>query len=140
MSKILIGIDPGVNTGIAVSKDGKLEEVVTEQLHEAFKMIDCFIWNKKPEDTLIIYVEDARKRKYYGANSAAKQQGAGSIKRDCRAWEDYLSSHQVDFVLVDPKDQKGLTKWDAKTFKQKTGWQERTNEHGRDAALLIWGR
>ena len=46
----------------------------------------------------------------------------------------------IDFELVNPKHQKGATKKTADEFKQLTGWQGRANEHGRDAAMLIFGR
>lgn len=39
--------------------------------------------------------------------------------------------------MVPPKNNK--TKLDATKFKQITGWKERTNEHGRDAAMLCFG-
>ena len=137
--KILIGIDPGVNTGFAVSKNGVLIDVFSCKIHGALKLVDAYIMDNL-DSTPIIYVEDARKRKYFGKNSNEKLQGAGSVKRDCKIWEDFLIGHGVKFFLVDPKDQKGATKKTADEFKVLTGWQGRTNEHARDAALLIFGR
>ena len=76
----IIGIDPGVNTGIAVWDVEKkaLTAVGSFKIHEVLELaksfyngVNCF-WR----------VEDARKRKWFGNNSAAKKQGAGSIKRD----------------------------------------------------------
>lgn len=32
------------------------------------------------------------------------------------------------------------TKLTAEQFNRLTGWTARTNEHSRDAAMLIWGR
>ena len=136
--KILIGIDPGVNTGFAVSKNGNLVKVSSMTITQAMKEISHILMYK-PEK-IKIYIEDARKRKWFGKNSNAKQQGAGSIKRDCSIWDDYLSETGIDFELVDPKHQKGATKKTADEFKQLTGWQGRTNEHGRDAAMLIFDR
>jgi hypothetical protein len=65
-------------------------------------------------------------------------QGAGSIKRDCTIWADYLASLGVPYVNVKPAA--GATKWTAERFAKFTGWHGRTNEHGRDAALLVLGR
>ncbi len=136
--KILIGIDPGVNTGFAVSKNGNLVKVASMTITQAMKEINHILMYK-PEK-IRIYIEDARKRRWYGKNSNAKQQGAGSIKRDCSIWDDYLNEIGVDFELVNPKDQKGATKKTSDEFKSTTGWTGRTNEHARDAAMLIYGK
>ena len=136
--KILIGIDPGVNTGFAVSKNGNLVKVASMTITQAMKEISHILMYK-PEK-IKIYIEDARKRRWYGKNSNAKQQGAGSIKRDCSIWDDYLNEIGIDFELVNPKDQKGLTNLTKEEFRVITGWQGRTNEHARDAAMLIYGK
>lgn len=88
-------------------------------------------------------VEDARQRKWFGNNSGAKKQGAGSVKRDCKIWEDFLqdlkknSEGSISYELIHPV--KGATKINAKMFQQITGIHKRTNEHGRDAFMLIHG-
>ena len=33
-----------------------------------------------------------------------------------------------------------MTKLSAEQFRRITGWTEQTNEHGRDAAMLVFGR
>ena len=86
-------------------------------------------------------VEDSRKRKWYGKKTKGKDQGAGSIKRDCKIWEDFLttlkevSKGKITFEMLHPI--KGGTKIDATLFRKITGIQKRTNEHGRDAYMLI---
>lgn len=37
--KILIGIDPGVNTGVAVTQNGKLMHCASMKLHNAFTFV-----------------------------------------------------------------------------------------------------
>lgn len=129
----IIGIDPGVNTGIAVwdAVNRKLEAVGSMKIHEALEISSIY---KHPK--CFWRIEDARKRKWFGNNSAAKQQGAGSIKRDCKIWEDFLIDIGVDFEMIHPI--KAGTKHLSKTFKELTGWTERTNEHSRDAAMLVF--
>jgi hypothetical protein len=64
-------------------------------------------------------------------------QGAGSIKRDCQRWEEFLTYHNIPFEKVAPRNNR--TKMTANEFKMLTGWQGKTNEHGRDSAALIIG-
>lgn len=137
--KIIIGIDPGVKTGIAaINRNIKIAESMP--IHAAMKFVSDLA--NKGFDTHI-RVEDARKRKWFGHNSSAKSQGAGSIKRDCKIWEDFLndlkdiSKQTITFEMIHPV--KGATKINAKMFKQITGIEKRTNEHARDAFMLIHG-
>ena len=130
--KTVVGIDPGVNTGFAVLQNGALVKVSTMKIHEALRQME--VWFAGNND-FIAYVEDARQR---GGKQAAARL-AGSIRRDCKIWEDFLVEHKIPHVFVKPTPH-GMTKLDAKTFERLTGWRERTNEHGRDAAMLIWGR
>lgn len=132
----IIGIDPGVNTGWARMLDGELIACESRSIHSA--MLEVLTLHTLGTIKLVVF-EDARLRKWLGEDKGPKQlQGAGSIKRDCRIWADFLADLGCQTLAVKP--QKGGTKWDAERFARLTGWKGRTNEHGRDAALLIWGR
>jgi hypothetical protein len=86
---------------------------------------------------MFVIIEDARLRKWYGSNSKDKSQGAGSIKRSCQIWEEFFeSNYTIDYQFVHPI--KGGTKLKADAFKKITGYEGSTNEHGRDAAMLIF--
>lgn len=132
----IIGIDTGVNTGFAVwdKKQKSFITVETLQLHQVLFRIRVLKDSGLP---FLVRVEDARLRKWFGKSGREQLQGAGSVKRDAKIWEDFLSDMHVDFEMVPPKNNK--TKLDASKFKQITGWKERTNEHGRDAAMLCYG-
>ncbi len=131
---IIIGIDPGVKTGIAVwdTDTSEFAQIKTCGILEAMETVND--WRAVSEAILII--EDARKRKWFGNNSSAKRMGAGSIKRDCKIWQEYCDYHNLQCYFKPPS--KGMTKWDSDKFKVVTGWQRRTSEHARDAALLVW--
>lgn len=136
--ELLIGIDVGVNTGITRynprTKD--IIDVKTVKLHEAMQIVSkSFAMYGK---NLKVYFEDARQRKWFGNAGREKLQGAGSVKRDSQIWEDYLASLGVDFAMIPPKA--NATKLNADRFKTITGYQGRTNEHGRDSAMLVFGR
>lgn len=86
--------------------------------------------------SLFVRVEDARLRKWFGKSQREVLQGAGSIKRDCQIWEEFLELHNIPHEFVAPKN--NITKLDAKMFARYTGYKERTNEHSRDAAMLVY--
>jgi hypothetical protein len=136
MGKIILGIDPGVNTGFASIQDGIFIDVLTIKVHKLIIYLSK-IENKK---NLIVYMEDARKRKWFGERSNVNKQGAGSIKRDCKIIEDCCNDLGIEIILIDPKDQRGLTKLTKAEFKKITGWIGVTSVHARDAAMLIFGR
>lgn len=129
----IIGIDPGVKTGIAVWETGRqgFKSVLSTSIINAMKYVATF----NPQETRI-RIEDARKRQWFGKTSREVLQGAGSIKRDCQIWEEFCLTYDFEFELVAPKNNK--TKLDAKLFARYTGWKERTNEHARDAAMLVY--
>lgn len=134
----MIGVDPGTTTGFAEwdARRYRFLRIEGLKLHEAWARV---LELKAAGVLHSVTFEDARLRTgYFGDDSAAKQQGAGSIKRDCSAWADFLGSHGIAYRAVSPKA-KGR-KVDAAPFARLTGWQARTNEHGRDAAMLVYGR
>ncbi len=137
---IYIGIDTGVHTGFAVyDSNGKvLQSVGCYKIHKVMQIVLNLLNNGK---NIKVRVEDARKRTWYGFHTAkqdrARLQGAGSVKRDAQIWEDFLTDLCVDFEMVAPKN--NATKLTAASFRQLTGWIGKTNEHGRDAAMLVYG-
>ena len=138
---IWIGIDPGVDTGFAIwdSSAKCFKFIGTLKIHEALNRVAVELCSDKP---FRVVFEDARKRKWYGNNTdekdRARLQGAGSVKRDCSIWEDALTDWGVSFHKSAPKN--GITKMDADYFRKLTGYTKRTSEHGRDAAMLVFGR
>lgn len=136
---IYIGIDAGVKTGFAVwdKKLKKFIQIETMPIHRAMGSII----NYKKED-IHVRVEDARKRTWFGnkmnwEQERSKLQGVGSVKRDCTIWEDFLKDLDVSFEMVAPK--RNVTKLTHEQFVRLTGYDKRTNEHNRDAAMLVFG-
>lgn len=127
-----IGLDTGVNTGFAIwdTQDKKLE-CFSIMIHQAFEL------TLKYKDNCFVYVEDARLRKFI-TGGREKLQGAGSIKRDAKIWEDFLTDKNIPFKLIAPKNNR--TKLDSALFKKITGFKGSTNQHARDAAMLVFGK
>ena len=137
MSIAKISIDTGVNTGIAVWQDGKLQSVESMTITKAMRKILALYSHKYTK----LYIEDARQWIGFNGKTKATQsrlQGAGSVKRDAKIWEDWCKEHDYEVVFVKPMG-KGLKK-SAEEFKRITKWEGRTNEHSRDAAMIVYQR
>lgn len=136
--KIAIGVDPGVNTGIAIwdVETQRYKEIKCVKIHEAMKMVEKEVAAANYRNEVLVRFEDARKRQWLGNAGREKLQGAGSIKRDSKIWQDFLTDLKVPFEMVAP--QSIMTKTNADFFKSITGWTKQTNEHSRDAAMIIY--
>lgn len=137
--KYLVGIDPGVKTGMAIylRQSKKLLCVSTVTLIKAQDYLRSNFVKEICHQELLVRIEDARKRKWFGQTKMEVWQGAGSIKRDCSVWQEFLEFYSIPHEFVAPKNNK--TKLDATRFHQLTGWDGPTNEHSRDAAVLVFG-
>lgn len=137
---IVIGIDPGTHTGLAVWDPHARALLAVESLkiHRAIQKVGALM-----ADSLLVIFEDARQRHYFTNDAkvqkygAGVREGVGSVKRDCSIWEEYLEDQGIPYQARKPKS--GMTKWDADKFALLTGWTAKTNEHGRDAAAIIHG-
>ena len=140
---IWIGLDPGSHTGIAVWDGDRFTEITAMPIHAALEKVKSLaeFYSFRGYGATVVF-EDARLRKWYGRQTAEKDrarlQGAGSVKRDSAIWEDALKDWGIEYKKVAPKN--NMTKLSDEAFRRLTGWTARTNEHGRDAAMLVFGR
>lgn len=134
--KYCIGIDTGVHTGFAVwNRELRAFELIGEKkIHEVMQLVREYYLTG---DGVLVRVEDARKRTWFGTRSNEKLQGAGSVKRDSTIWDDYLKDLGCEYEMVAPKDNN--TKLSQMQFKALTKYKGLTNEHKRDAAMLVFG-
>ena len=127
---INIGIDPGVKTGFAKIENGEIW-VQTLNFYEVLSLLDTY---KKQE--IKVYIEVPENRHVWHAKGAAFNVGMAVREAELLAGE--IKKRGIDTVLISPK-QKG-PKWDKKAFQKITGLKNQTNQHERDAIMLIWGR
>lgn len=140
-----VGIDTGTHTGFAVwnNRTRQFESIEEYKLYKALEKCQELRKRAEAEGTRVcIRVEDARLRTWFGKpmpreEERKKLQGVGMVKRDCNIWEEFLTDYKFEFQMVAPKN--NATKLSADQFKAITGWKERTNEHKRDAAMLVFG-
>lgn len=138
-----VGIDPGHSTGFAVwdALNKRLTQCKAVPIHRALDEVQA-LYVTCPG--LVVIFEDARQRTWFGRADEAQRkygasirEGVGSVKRDCVIWEDFLNDNGIPHVARKPIA--GGTKWPAANFARATGWAGKTNEHGRDAGMLVFG-
>jgi hypothetical protein len=136
----IIGIDPGVHTGFAVwlPEHRRFELIETMSIHRAMWLV---LESRHARTLNHVVFEDARMRTWFGDRDPKKDRdrlmGAGSVRRDCQIWAEFLGDSNIPYRTLSPK-QKG-EKVDAAMFRRLSGWQQQTNEHGRDAGMLVLG-
>lgn len=139
---ICIGIDPGTHTGVAVwdTKERRFLSLETLPIHQALDLVCKWQQDCKDRDVAMdVTFEDARQRTWFGkGDTNAKLQGAGSVKRDCSIWEDFCKDYGIPYWAKPPG--KGMTKVTSDYFRTISGYQGRTSNHARDAAMLVIGR
>ena len=138
---LYIGIDPGTHTGVAIwdKTYRRLEVVDTMTITRALELVTANVELCKAfGGEVVVFIEDARKRTWFGSSNREKLQGAGSVKRDCAIWETFCDELGVECRKIAPKH--NTTKLTASQFRVLTHWQGRTSDHARDAAMLVFGR
>ena len=139
---IVVGLDPGVHTGVAVwdTVSRTILDIRCSGIVDAMEYLRRL---KEARGIGLVVFEDARQRKWIPREKDLSQfrgraMGAGSVKRDCSIWEEWCKYNRIDCVKTPPRP--GMTKLTDAYFRGITGYDRRTNEHGRDAAMLVFGR
>lgn len=137
---IVIGIDPGTTTGVAVwnARERALIDVMSATILRA--MSEVRQWDELSEFKPLVIFEDARTIRLGGGETYGKNarlQGVGSVKRDCAIWQEFLEDEGFPYLMKGHG--RGTTKWSAEEFERITGWKKQTNSHGRDAAVMVHG-
>lgn len=141
----IIGIDPGTKTGLCIYyRPEKRICVLTSGtlLQCLFLLKGGAWWDRINNDQVFIRMEDARLRTWVPrqkteSRERGRREGAGYVKAHCAIWEDWFKIVGIPYELVAPMNNK--TKVDAEYFKKLTGYDKRTNEHERDAGMLVVG-
>lgn len=146
--RFFIGIDPGVHTGVAVwdSKSRKFVSVETTTILQAIDLVKAHAVTHRYEGVHVVF-EDARKRKALPKDSAGKfdtsrLQGAGSVKRDCKIWEEFLSGIPCEYLLtwkaVAPNGKTNALAKNKALASANLGITGNSSDHARCAAFLVW--
>ena len=133
---IVMGIDPGQATGTALYRDGALRALRTVAPVE----IQALIREVLPD---VVVYEDSRLQSRVWTAGKARAAAGMKIARDvgridawCELIEATCKPLQIACHGVSPKG-KGA-KLDAAQFRRATGWDGRSNQHERDAAMCAF--
>ena len=142
-AKLFIGIDPGKTTGMALWVPGdKLLRLHSGSFWEIY--YDVLQYDK--ECTVIVVEDPNKNRPVFPRHGASKKeiikiaQNVGMNKRDAQLLIEGFRLEGYTVVQVKPRGSKySRGKMDAKQFSAMTGYKGSSNQHNRDAALLVYG-
>lgn len=132
---VVLGIDPGQNTGMAVYINGELVRLSTVT---PMALADS-IRATRPDRVIF---EDSRLTSFMFTTVRSRPVALNMARKvgQVDAWCGLITAVCAHLGIpchgVSPKN-KGK-KLDAKAFAQTTGWTEASNEHNRDAAMVAW--
>jgi predicted RNase H-like nuclease (RuvC/YqgF family) len=109
---MLVGLDPGTNTGVAIFENGKLTKLTTWTPIQLITLLPSL-------SVKSVIFEDSRLTSPVWSLICAL----------CEEMK--INAHGIS-----PKH-KGR-KLDAETFNKLTGWQKKSNQHERDAAMCVF--
>ena len=127
---IIIGIDTGTKTGLAAWDTEKrcFDMITTTTIDKAF----LIVLDYKSKGEIFVRFEDPR----HIGGRRERAHGAGSVKRDAAIWETFLKNNKIKCEAVRAGSTR--TKIKEEFFKALTGWTEKTSEHARDAAMMVF--
>lgn len=102
---LIIGIDPGTNTGVAVKQGESMLAILAFKIHTAMWFVRE-VAKAHPHLRIKVRIEDSRQNKMKVGREEYKKQmakvkGVGSINRDCTIWEDYMNDLKKEFANVE---------------------------------------
>jgi hypothetical protein len=141
MNNILIGIDPGVETGVAIWLRNE-QRVVAAYTYSFWETIN-FLTRTLLDWKITVVIEDVTQNKPTFARKGASQfemqrisQNVGSNKRDCQLLIEWCELKGVEIIRNRPTTEK----WNHELCVRHSKYQKRVSQHARDAIKLIYGR
>lgn len=138
--RLRIGIDPGTKTGFAVANadTGELRQIETLDFWSAYHRVRTLSFEHTVVE-VVIEVPDTKHVWHKGASgpAALQRQGVnvGSVIREAQLLADGIEESGLPVTRVKPRGKQPVDK-----FQAYTGWATGTNQHERDAALLVYGK
>ena len=130
---MILAIDPGAHTGLAVFVDGQLVRLETVEPHQMEKHISAADRVIFEDSRLISHVYTTTKSR---AAALKMARNVGEIDAWCKLIVAICGEYNIPCHSVSPKG-KG-EKVNAEKFKTLTGWDQQSNQHERDAAMVGW--
>jgi len=135
---IVLGIDPGEQTGVARYEDGELIDLDTRAPVELLDLL------REVAPDRVVYEDSRLQSRVWvsGAHAGARAKGL-SIARDigrvdARCADLVAACERLSIPAHGISPQAKGAKMDAEQFARLTGWARRCNQHERDAAMVAW--
>ncbi len=132
---VILGIDPGAHTGLAIYRDGALVALRTIAPVELEAEIVA-LW------PIRIIFEDSRLQSHTWTKASSRAAAAkmarsvGQVDAWCSLIVAICAKHGIPAHGISPLGKGG--KLNAEAFEKATGWTASSNEHNRDAAMVAW--
>lgn len=132
---LILGLDPGANTGVATFINGALVHLRTVEPFEIPEAIRL----ANPQRVIF---EDSRLQSHTWTRAKTRAaalkmaRNVGEIDAWCKLIVSVCADLGVACHGISPKG-KGQ-KIDAKQFESVTGWNGKSNQHERDACMVAW--
>jgi hypothetical protein len=132
-----IGIDPGIKCGFAIfdSKDCVLTRVKCFKMYE---LLDTLGRLGKDGDHYVFIENPNSYMAFKSKLNTSKLKGAGAVKQTYKHIIEMMEDMDIPYSNTSVMSK--TNKLDAETFKKYTKWEGVTNEHSRDAAMLVFNR
>lgn len=140
--KIYVGIDPGVNTGVAVwnPTTKKFDQMLTLDFWQTLS----FIEKNNHKDVFFVLENPDLIKPMYGKKSSIQKkevrdainQRIGKNKAMALLYLEYLEIQGANYISIKPVSKKK----NKSVFQKITGYSQRTNQHVRDAGMLVYER
>ena len=124
-----IGIDPGKDTGLAVW-NGNLGQFVELIATDFVGAIDMCLEYKNNVEKVFVEVPPTK----FNWHDPAAAHNVGRVCREAELMVEMLKYYEFQVISVPPQG-----KIDDDQFRKLTEYPHKTNQHKRDAAMLVWG-
>lgn len=139
---VVMGIDPGEHTGVALYESGQLKALSEVQPEDVPQMLA----DHAHMVALVVFEDSRLESKVWSAYGSIAQRekisrNVGQIDSWCRLIEHNCAKLGIPCHGISPRDKSGSktgAKVNALDFKRMTGWKGPSNEHKRDAAMVAW--
>lgn len=140
IARYIVGIDGGAHTGFAIwdTREKEFTDILTVSFWEAYDLSLKFF---KHETAFIIEDPGVNKPTFHRNKMKRKvldrkAQNVGGVKRETKLLGEGIERAGY-FVLYVPPSSRKL---EHAEFRVTTGYQKRTSQHARDAAMLVFNR
>lgn len=147
--RYIVGLDPGVKTGVAIwdRVEGQFRLISTWDFWDTvFALTRSSVFTPYSCSVVVEVAHYAPTYSHLKAEGQNKHtlskiaRNVGQVTREAQLLAEGLRRFGYEVEEVRPQGKAKKAADDVKQFERLTGWTERTSQHARDAARLVYGR